>query len=158
MPTTTAPVTDNLGEDAGQLALAHEDVVRPLHPSVDVADPAYGIGDGEAGEQRQPAPPGSRHLDGTQQHREGQPGAGRRGPRAIEPPAAGGLRLRDQDEALRLAVRARAATSAFVEPVESTTRISRHTPPGSTTARRSAAGRRGGRSRSLHTGAGPHAG
>ena len=60
MPTTTAP-RRRLGEDPGELAVADDEVVRPLQPGVDPADLAHRV---DRGERRRPSSRGASRSGG----------------------------------------------------------------------------------------------
>src|SRR6185436_13657661 len=95
-------VASRFGQDASQLGVGRQEVVRPFEPGSDAGHLRDRRGDGHAGEQREPAPAGERYRR-FQQHREGQRGARRRGPGPAHPAAARALLLGGQHRALRLA-------------------------------------------------------
>src|ERR1700761_5167669 len=89
-----------LGQDAGQLALTGQQVVRPLQAGRDVGGGADGGGRGHPGQQRQPAAPRRRHPSRAQQHRDHDRGPRRADPLAAQPAPPGQLLLGGQHRAL----------------------------------------------------------
>ena len=98
----TIGVLDELDEDAGQLALAGHHVVGPLQVRRYARHVSHGVDDGEPGEQREPRPPGERHVARRHQQRERERNTARRLPGAVEPAAPGRLVLGRDDEPRRL--------------------------------------------------------
>src|SRR6185369_15682796 len=94
-------VASRFGQDASQLGVGRQEVVRPFEPGSDAGHLRDRRSDGHAGEQREPAPAGEWYRR-FQQHREGQRGARRRGPGPAHPAAARVLLLGNQHRALRL--------------------------------------------------------
>ncbi len=94
---------DRLGQDAGQLGVVRQDVVRPFEAGLYSGDVGDRRGDGHAGEQREPAAPGGRHGGRPHQQGERQRGARRRHPGAAHPAAARALLLGRDYEAFWLA-------------------------------------------------------
>ncbi len=95
----------HLGEDAGALGALRPDeqVVRPLEGRPDAAPLTHRPHEGEAGEQRQPAPRRSRHVRRPEQHAEGETRPGRGLPVPPEPAAPGPLFLGQQRTPVRSA-------------------------------------------------------
>jgi len=90
---------DPLQQDPGDLALADEHVVGPLHPGRRVAGRAQHLRDRVAGQQRQPRPRGGGHAR-AQHHREREGGARRGDPGPVQAAASGGLVLGHDDVSL----------------------------------------------------------
>ena len=103
MPTTTA-VARALGEDPGQLAAVDgQQVVGPLERGADAGHLADRLGQGDPGQQRQPAAAGGRDV-GAQQERDGEAGPRRRRPDPVQPAPAGDLVLGDEHRTLGASV------------------------------------------------------
>ena len=139
-------VAGRLGQDPAELGRAGQDVVRPFQPRLDAGHRGDRRGDGHPGEQREPAAAGGRH--GRRRSSREKVSAARGGEIQVRPirPRPARCSSAASTTPSGSPPRARASRSALVEPVRSTTSMSRHRPPGRRTARRRLAASRGLRS------------